>query len=89
MKPRLFECRYELVYYAVAETEMAAQQFLRQAIIAKSHDTFAVKAHEVWHKDWPLAPGWRPGSFVHENPVEGTMLVDVLAELPAREDGTP
>lgn len=80
---RLFECRYELVYYAITDTEMAAQAFLRRAILAQAHDGFRVRAHEVWHRDWKLAPGWVHGSLVHEEGQADTTVGEALARLAA------
>lgn len=81
MAKKLYECRYEIVYYAEAESETEAQEFLRDAQNDDIFDTYSVDAREVKFSDHPIDGGWEEGALVYGAEGDKT-LGESLSTLP-------
>lgn len=78
---KLYECRYEIVYYAEAESVLDAQEYLRDVQHDDIFDTYSVDAREVKFRDHPIDGGWDMGSLVYG--ADGDKpLREVLSTLP-------
>lgn len=81
MAKKLYECRYEVVYYAEAESEAEAQESLRGAQNDDIFDTYSVDVREVKFSDHPIDGGWDERSLVYGTDGDKT-LGEALSTLP-------
>lgn len=81
MAKKLYECRYEIVYYAEAESESEAQDYIRDAQNDDIFDCYSVDVREVKFSDHPIDGGWEPGSLLYGADSDKT-LSEALKALP-------
>ena len=86
MAKKLYECRYEIVYYAEAECEDDARDCLRDAQNDDPFDYFGVDVREVKFKEYPVNAGWDKGSLLYGTDGDKTLgeALEVLPERPKR-----
>lgn len=81
MAKKLYECRYEIVYYAEAESELDAQEFIRDAQNDDIFDSHSVDVREVKFSDHPIDGGWDHGCLIYGTDGDKT-LREALKPLP-------
>lgn len=62
---KLYECRYEVVYYALANDAKAAQQLVSTVSSDDPFDWYRVSAHEFVPDKSTIADGWEPDFLVY------------------------
>lgn len=83
MAKKLYECRYEVVYYAEADSEQDAQDYIRDAKDDDIFESYSVDAHEVKFNDLCIDGGWDKGCLLYGTDGDKT-LGEALKALPER-----
>ncbi len=83
MPKKLYECRYEIVYYAEAECVEDAQDLIRDVERDDIFDSYSVLVNEVKFKDHPIDGGWDKSSLLYGTDGD-KKLSEALGALPER-----
>jgi hypothetical protein len=83
MPKKLYECRYEIVYYAEAESVEDAQDLIRDAERDDIFDTYSVEVREVNYSDLCIDGGWDKSCLLYGTDGDKT-LGEALKALPER-----
>ena len=78
---KLFECRYEVIYYAYVETEDEARECLDKARWDEPFDEADVQTTEVRYAEYSLDGGWEANSIAYGDG-QDEKVGDVLKKLP-------
>ena len=83
MAKKLYECRYEIVYYAEAECVEDAQDLIRDVERDDIFDSYSVLVNEVKYKDHALDGDWNGSCLLYGTEGDKT-LGEALGALPER-----
>jgi hypothetical protein len=83
MAKKLYECRYEIVYYAEAESVEDAQDHIQDVARDDFFDSYDVTVNEVKFKDHPIDGGWDKSSLLYGTDGD-KKLSEALGALPER-----
>ena len=81
---KLYECRFEMVYYALAASPVEANRLAKEALEDIYGEDEMTRATEVTHADWPLKQDWDESSLVYGKTHGDTTLGMLLNILPPK-----